>query len=501
MLGRSLALTMRAAEQVLAHHAKALQAPRVLWAGLDELPADFAIRCAALQNAGVHRILAAVPYAYPVPDGVRAVEFAPKCFRVLHPTRIARFKVLKGGRGSAKSWSIARALVLFSLAEPLSILCCREIQSSIRASVHKLLTTQIRALGLSDWFDIDVRVITGHNGTAFDFEGLYSNVDRIRSFEGLHIIWIEEGESITANSWEVLEPTLREEGSYFLCNYNPDDAKAPTHLMFGDSPRPDALVQHVDYRDNPFLTEPLRQAAEYLRSVDDDAYRHVWLGHTRSHSDAQVFRGKFVIEEFEPFIHEAASEDPQARQIRDIMARLNRLTPSQAPPRSWDGPYYGADWGFSQDPSTLVRCWIHGRTLYIEHEAYQVGCDIDKTPALFDTVPGARKHVIRADCARPETISYMKSNGYPRVTACSKWKNCAEDGVAFIRSFERVVIHPRCEHVAEEFRLYGYKVDRITGDVLPDLVDKHNHTIDAIRYALEPAIKQRSRARVVSLRI
>jgi phage terminase large subunit len=98
--------------------------------------------------------------------------------------------------------------------------------------------------------------------------------------------------------------------------------------------------------------------------------------------------------------------------------------------------------------------------------------------------------VIRADCARPETISYLQRDGYPQITACEKWSGSVDDGVAYIRSYERVVIHPRCEHTIEEFRLYSYKVDRLSGDVLPDLVDKNNHCVDSIRYALEPLIRR-----------
>jgi phage terminase large subunit len=142
-----------------------------------------------------------------------------------------------------------------------------------------------------------------------------------------------------------------------------------------------------------------------------------------------------------------------------------------------------------QDPTTLVKAWVCGRTLYIEHEVYAVGCDIDKTPALFDTVPGARRHTIRADSARPETISYMRQHGYQHVEGAAKWPGSIEDGIAFIRQFERVAIHPRCTHAAEELRLYSYKVDKLSGDVLPDVVDQHNHCIDALRYALSPLIK------------
>ena len=177
----------------------------------------------------------------------------------------------------------------------------------------------------------------------------------------------------------------------------------------------------------------------------------------RSASSAQVFAGKYVIEEFEP--------------------------------GDWDGPYLGADWGFAQDPTVLVKCWINDRRLYVEHEAHGVGVDIDRTPELFDRVPDARRQTVRADSARPETISYMQRNGYPNITAVEKWSGSVEDGIAFMRSFERIIVHPRCEHVVEEMRLYSYKRDRLTGDIKPEPLDAFNHTIDALRYALAPLVR------------
>jgi phage terminase large subunit len=159
------------------------------------------------------------------------------------------------------------------------------------------------------------------------------------------------------------------------------------------------------------------------------------------------------------------------------------------PGEDWHGPYLGADWGFATDPTALVKCWINGRTLYVEHEAYGVGIDIEDTPALFDKVPGARDHMIRADSSRPETISHMRRHGYSRMLGAVKGQGSVEDGVEHLRSYEAIVIHPRCTHAAEEARLWSYKVDKLTGDVLPVLSPKHDHIMDAIRYALEPIIR------------
>jgi phage terminase large subunit len=193
--------------------------------------------------------------------------------------------------------------------------------------------------------------------------------------------------------------------------------------------------------------------------MDADTYRHIWEGEYLQISDAQVLRGKFVSDTFTP------GED-------------------------WDGPYFGADWGFSQDPTALVKCWIHGRRLYIEREVYEVGIEIDHLPGRFETIPGARQSVIRADSARPETISYLSRQGFQCVAA-PKWAGSVEDGVAHLRGYDMIVIHPRCKNTLNEARLYRYKQDRLTGDILPVIVDANNHAIDAIRYALAPMIQTR----------
>jgi phage terminase large subunit len=244
----------------------------------------------------------------------------------------------------------------------------------------------------------------------------------------------------------------------FWIGFNPDDPRAAVQQRFVDHPPPDIRAAHAIYSDNPWFPPELERERFYLKSVDLDAYAHVWEGQCRTASDAQILKGKVVVEAF-------------------------------APGREWSGPYLGADWGFSVDPTVLVKCWISGKSLYVEHEAYAIGCDLDRTPALFDQVRDARRHTIRADSSRPETINFMNGHGFPEVRAAPKWPNSVEDGIAFLRSFERVVIHPRCTHTLEESRLYSFRTDRLSGDVLPEPLDRHNHCIDAIRYALTPLMK------------
>lgn len=391
------------------------------------------------------------------------VRFPPAFRPLFNPSR---YKVFYGGRGGAKSWCIARALILQGMDRPIRVLCAREFQSSIADSVHKLLGEQIEATGLGQYYQVQKIRIVGVNGTEFIFKGLRNNIQEIKSTEGVDICWVEEAQSVSEESWSVLIPTIRQENSEIWLTFNPMDIDDSTYRRFVLNPPPNTQVVKVSWRDNRWFPQVLRDEMEYLRRVDYDAYLHVWEGEPRTISDAVVFKGKFTVEPFD--------------------------TPTDA------RFYFGADWGFSQDPTTLVRAFISDRTLYIDHEAYGIGCDIDKTPALFDAVPESRKWQIYADSARPETISYMKRAGF-KISAAEKWSGSVEDGIAFLRSFEKIVIHERCKHTAEEFRLYKYKVDVQSGEVLPVLVDKHNHCTDSLRYALGRLIRQKkSTARSVS---
>lgn len=371
----------------------------------------------------------------------------------------ARYKVAWGGRGGSKSWSYALALLFLAINGRERILCTREYQNSIQESVHRLLCDQIERLGWSHLFTITQQSIRAVNGSEFIFAGIKTDPAKIKSTEGVTRCWVEEAEKVSAESWEKLIPTIRAPGSEIWVSFNPDLSTDPTYQRFVVNPPPDAKIVQMNWRDNPWFPDILRKEKDYLASVDSDAYEHVWNGACREHSEAQILKGKYLIRDF----------------------TVNH---------TWQGPYYGADWGFANDPTVLVKCWLHRDDLYIEAEAYGIGIDIDRTPELFDRVSGAREHVIRADSARPETISYMRQNGYPKIEAVRKWGGSVEDGIARLRSFNQIVIHPSCKHAAEEARLWSYKVDRLTKDILPVVIDKHNHIWDAVRYSLAPIIQE-----------
>jgi len=331
--------------------------------------------------------------------------------------------------------------------------------------VHRLLSDLVDTMGLSAQFEVGQSFLRGLNGSEFIFKGLRHNAAEIKSLEAADICWVEEGQAVSDDSWALLIPTIRAPGSEIWVTFNPDQESDPAYQRFVVNPPPNAIARRVNYDENPWFPAELEAERAYLERVDPDAYANVWLGACRSRSDAQVLMGKWTAEPFE------------------------------ADPAAWDGPYYGVDWGFAQDPTVMVRCWIHGRDLYIDHEAWGIEIALDDTPALFDRVPGARQApVIRADAARPETIRHLQAHGYEGMRAAKKWPGSVEDGVEFLRSFERIVIHPRCTHTAEEARLWSFKTDRITGDVLPALKPGMDHGMDAIRYALSPIIRSRRSA-------
>lgn len=369
----------------------------------------------------------------------------------------ARFKVAHGGRGSSKSWAFARRLLILALERPGRILCCRELQNSIKDSVYTLLTKQIDLLGLASYFDVGASVIRAKDtGTDFLFKGLRSNSQEIKSTEGITTCWVEEAQGVSEESWKYLTPTIRAEGSEIWLTLNPILETDPTYKRFIATPMPNSIVRRVNWQDNPWFPDVLREEMEHMRATDLDAYRHVWEGECVLHTEAQVLAGKVVSEEFLPGV-------------------------------DWDGPYYGADWGYSVDPTVLTKSWVRGRVLYVEHEAYGRHVDLDALPGLFDVVPDARRHVIRADKSRPETIAHMTKRGF-RVYAAVQGPGSVEDGIAQLRGFDKIVVHPRCRHTLEESRLWQYKVDRLTGDVLPALKEGNEHCWDSIRYAIEPML-------------
>lgn len=339
------------------------------------------------------------------------------------------------------------------------MLCVREYQSSIAESVHEVLRVQIEELGLSPLFEIANNHITAANGSEFIFAGLRREPRKIRGTENVDVCWVEEGESVSRESWAHLTPTIRRDNSEIWTTFNPHLATDPTYERLITRQRDNVRVVQMNYTDNPWLPAVLADEAEEMRRHDPEAHAHVWLGEPWSRSDTHILGGRWVVDEL----------------TRDD---------------TWDGPYYGADWGFSVDPTALVRMWIVGNSLYIEME--RVGThwsndEIERNLRGLLLDPVSR---VRADSARPEIISELRSRGVA-IEAADKWEGSVRDGIAHILAFDRIVINPSCTHAIQEARLYRYQADPRTGDPTPKIADAHNHVWDAVRYALSPMIRQR----------
>lgn len=189
-----------------------------------------------------------------------------------------RYRVIKGGRGSSKSWEIARRLIIRAACEPLLILCTRELQKSIKDSVHRLLVTQIELLGLQDSFEWNKTQLTSKVGSEFLFYGLRYNPDEIKSTEGVDICWLEEARATSQDSLEMLIPTIRKPGSEIWVSYNPLRATDPVHQMFVVEGRKNAIVRHVNWNDNPWFPDELRTEMNQLRAINSKLAKRIWDG-------------------------------------------------------------------------------------------------------------------------------------------------------------------------------------------------------------------------------
>jgi phage terminase large subunit len=227
---------------------------------------------------------------------VSKVEFPEKLSILFDP---ARYKVLYGGRGGAKSWGIARALLIIAAMQPTRILCAREFQTSIKDSVHKLLSDQIYAMELDAHFEITQNSIRGKNGSEFAFVGLKNNIANVKSYEGVDICWVEEANTTSKLSWSVLIPTIRKEKSEIWISFNPELETDETYQRFVANPPSDCLIVKVNWQDNPWFPETLRLEKDALFARDRESYNTVWEGMCRQTVDGAIFAKEMQQAEFD----------------------------------------------------------------------------------------------------------------------------------------------------------------------------------------------------------
>lgn len=360
--------------------------------------------------------------------------------------------------------------------------CVREVQKSIARSVKQLISDKIDRLGVRSLFGEFKTEIKTPGGGVIIFQGMQQHTsETIKSLEGFDGAWVEEAQTLSQTSLNMLRPTLRRTERHnsrpepeLWFTWNPRSEKDAVDRFFrqpGEAP-PRSIIREVNWRDNPWFPADLREEMDYDRRRDPDKYSHIWLGKYLSRTEARVFKNWTI-----------GGFDLPLDKVRNHTVV----------------PLFGADWGGTHDPTVLVRCWIVERTnangerivpiLYIDQEAYNVGCPINQKPALFRSiedrlVPEVKRWPITADSAWPDTISYMKGAGFNMVGA-RKGAGSVEEGVEFLKTFD-IIVNERCKHTIDELTLYSYEIDKNDDKIiLPVLRDKHNHVIDALRYAVE----------------
>lgn len=380
-----------------------------------------------------------------------------------------RYRCSHGGRGSAKTRTFALMTAVKAYQSMMNgeigvVLCAREFMNSLEeSSMQEVKQAILSVPWLASNFDIGEKYIrTIDKSVNYVFCGLRHNLDSIKSKARILLCWVDEAESVSEIAWQKLSPTVREEGSEIWVTWNPERDGSATDKRFRKEAGDDCITVEMNYTDNPWFPDVLEgERQNDQRRLDPATYAWVWEGAYLENSDKQVLAGKYRIAEFS----------------ENLWKEAERL-------------FFGADFGFAKDPNTLVRSFILHNRLYIEYEAYGQQTELDHMPELYDTIPGARDWPIKADSARPETISYLKRQGF-NISAAEKWQGSVEDGIAHLRGFDEIIIHPRCKNVAREARMWSYKTDRITGEVLPKLADGYEHCWDGIRYSLDGHIKRK----------
>ncbi|RYY79943.1 MAG: PBSX family phage terminase large subunit [Moraxellaceae bacterium] len=207
----------------------------------------------------------------------------------------ARNKVLYGGRASSKSWDAAGFAIFLADNYKLRFLCARQFQNKIEESVYSLLKIQIERFGLQHRFKImDNKIINRYTGTEFLFYGLWRHIDEIKSLESIDVCWLEEAHNITQSQWEILEPTVRKEHSQFWIIFNPKLATDFVYKRFVLNPPPKTVVRQINYTDNPFLSQTMRDVIEAAKLEDFEEYQHIYLGVPRDDDDNVIIKRSWV---------------------------------------------------------------------------------------------------------------------------------------------------------------------------------------------------------------
>lgn len=414
---------------------------------------------------------------------------------------------LKGGRGSTKSSFAAIEIVLGIVRDPTAnAVLFRKVGNTLRDSVHTTILWAIDQLGLGALFDAKVspmEVIYKPTGQRIIMRGLDepSKIKSIKLRKGyFKYLWFEEAseyrgmQEIRSVEQSILRGGGESAKFVEFFTYNPPNDPNNWINQEVDKKAPGKVTHHSSYKTVPraWLGPTFITKAETLKENNFEAYRHEYLGEAVGNMDSIIFHGKWEVRKF---------DTPTRDQL--YQRRF----------------FFGADWGFSQDPNVLIRCFIKDEYLWIDHESYdrdyqelidegkgkkKPAAELEELPALFDKIPESRRYEIIADSSRPETISYVRRKQFfiTSVKKTTKDKDAVnkgtkegyvQDGISYIKgTFKKIIVHENCKNIAVEFAKYSFEIDKHTQQPLPDILDKYNHGIDALRYALSKYILKKA---------
>lgn len=353
-----------------------------------------------------------------------------------------------GGRYSLKSHTVARILLIRARQKKIRVACFREFQNSIADSSHQLLKDLINQYNLTDFKVTDKSIINIVNGSDFIFKGLHNNEQSIKSTEGIDIAWIEEAQTVSNNSLEVLTPTVRKDGSQLIYTYNRLLEDDPVHNRLVLEGRPNTLVINTNYDialKYKMMPEVIRLEMEDDKENRPALYKHKWLGEPLS-SERKIYKDWAIIDEIP---HEA---------------RLER---------------YGMDFGYSNDPTAIIAIYKYNGGFILDEITYQKGLS---NKQIADILQNIDRALVIADSAEPKSIDEIRSYGI-NILPCVKGKDSVRQGIQYVQD-QRISITKRSSNLLQEYNRYLWQVDKL-GKIINVPEGGFDHLMDALRYGLD----------------
>lgn len=374
-----------------------------------------------------------------------------------------RYKILHGGRGSGKSVNVVKALLIMGMQKKLRILCTREVQKSIKDSVKALLDDEIESMGFGAFYESLDQEIRGKNGTLFVFAGLASHtIDSIKSFANCDICWVEEGQSVSKRSWDVLTPTIRKEGSEIWVTFNPELESDETYQRFVANPPDNAIVIQVNYDQNPFFTDILEAERQDTLRRDPKGYAQIWEGKCLPAVAGAIYYNEVALAESE-------------ERIRDVpydpMLKVH--------------PVFDLGWNDAMSISLVQRQGSELRIIgYIEdsHKTLDhYSAELRKLNynwgSLYLPHDGRNKDFKTGKSAQ----EIMEAFGWSVVITPNM---SIEDGIRLTRmTFRQIFIDKlKCERLIQCAKRYRRSINQQTNEPGPPMHNEWSHGADCLRY-------------------